>query len=103
MLDLLEKIEEPRSFYLKSDVQPDVICYTETWLPGTDEISNYLITEYISFLARNMNSKGDESCCNVTNFAILQRKLRSVFRKLFVYISAKTSKRLKLVVYNPPR
>ena len=44
-----------------------------------------------------------ESCCNVTNAAVLQRKARVVFRKLFVLTSAKINKRLKLFIYNPPR
>ena len=72
------------AFIYSLDVQPDVICLTETWLSETDEISNYLVTRYNGFVATNRGSKGVESCCYVTNFAILQRKVRSTFRKLFV-------------------
>ena len=59
------------------DVQPDVICLTETWLSEKDEICNYLVTEYNSFVATNRNSKGggvmlqcNKFCSNTTESKI---------------------------------
>ena len=46
------------AFLYSLDVQPDVICLTETWFSETDEISNYLVTRYNNFVATNRNSKG---------------------------------------------
>ena len=84
-LYLLKKFVKLRSFFVFSlDVQPDVICLTKTWLFETDAIFNYLVTGYNGFVATNRDSKGVESCCKVTNFAILQRKVTSTFRKFFV-------------------
>ena len=62
------------------DTQPDVISLTETWLSETDDTSKLLLGA--SLLDKNRSSKGLKSCFNVTNFAKLQRKVRSTFSKL---------------------
>ena len=46
------------AFIYSLDVQPDVICLTETWLSETDEISSYIVTGYNGFVATNRGSKG---------------------------------------------
>ena len=44
------------TFIYSLDVQPDVIYLTETLFSEADEISNYLLIGYTSFLANNRNS-----------------------------------------------
>ena len=59
------------AFIYSPDVQPDVICLTETWLSETDETSNYLVTGYNRFVATNRNSTGDGvmlQCNKLSNF-----------------------------------
>ena len=59
------------AFIYSLDVQPDVICLTETWISETDEISNYLVTGYNGFVATNRDSKGGGVMLQCNKFCII--------------------------------
>ena len=88
MLNLLEKmLLNLEDFNYRLDTQADVISLTETWLSEADDTSKLILGA--KFIDKNRNLKGVESFCNITNFATLQRKVKSTLSKLSAHTSEK--------------
>ena len=85
-------------------VQPDVICLAETWLSETDEISNYLVTGYNSFVATSRNSKGGGVMLQCSKFCSITTESKIDFQEALCVDICKNIQTFRtVVVYNPPR